>query len=54
MVINEELREMIANESPANELRDRACELGMRTLREDGLMAIFNGETTVDEVVRYT
>ncbi|MBR7106903.1 MAG: type II/IV secretion system protein [Lentisphaeria bacterium] len=54
MVINDELREMIANETPANLLRDRACELGMRMLREDGLLAIFNGETTVDEVVRYT
>ena len=54
MVVNDELREMIANETPANILRDRACELGMRLLREDGLQAIFNGETTVDEVVRYT
>ena len=54
MVINQELRDMISNETPANILRDRACEFGMRTLREDGLMAIFNGETSVDEVVRYT
>jgi type IV pilus assembly protein PilB len=54
MLINDELREMIANSTPANIVRDRACELGMRMLREDGLMAIFNGETTVDEVVRYT
>ena len=54
MVINDELREMVANETPANILRERACELGMRLLREDGLLAIFNGETTVDEVVRYT
>ena len=54
MVVNDELREMIANETPANILRDKACELGMRLLREDGLQAIFNGETTVDEVVRYT
>ena len=54
MVINQELRDMISNETPANILRDRACEFGMRTLREDGLLAIFNGETSVDEVVRYT
>lgn len=54
MVINDELREMVANETPANILRERACEMGMRLLREDGLLAIFNGETTVDEVVRYT
>jgi len=54
MVINQELREMIANSTPANILRDKACEFGMRTLRDDGLLAIFNGETSVDEVVRYT
>ncbi|MBE6386455.1 MAG: pilus assembly protein PilB [Lentisphaerae bacterium] len=54
MVVNQELRDMISNGTPANILRDRACEMGMRTLREDGLMAIFNAETSVDEVVRYT
>lgn len=54
MVINQELREMISANVPANELAARAVEFGMRPLREDGLLAIFNGETTVDEVVRYT
>ncbi len=54
MVINQDLREMISNNAPANELRDKAIALGMRPLREDGLLAIFNGETSVDEVVRYT
>ena len=52
--MNNEIREMIANEAPANHLRDKAREMGMRTLREDGLAAILNGETTVDEVLRYT
>jgi hypothetical protein len=37
-----------------NELAAKAILYGMRPLRDDGLMAIFNGETTVDEVVRYT
>ena len=54
MVINDALRDMIANSTPANILGAKAAEFGMRTLREDGLLAIFNGETTVDEVVRYT
>ena len=54
MVINQELREMISANVPANELAERAISFGMRPLREDGLLAIFNGETTVDEVVRYT
>ena len=54
LVVNNELREMISNGVPANELADKACEYGMRPLREDGLLAIFNHETSVDEVVRYT
>ncbi|MBS1371853.1 MAG: type II/IV secretion system protein [Lentisphaeria bacterium] len=54
LVVNNEIREMIANEAPANHLREKAREMGMRTLREDGLAAVLNGETTVDEVVRYT
>ena len=54
LVVNNELREMISNGAPANELADKACEYGMRPLREDGLMAIYNHETSVDEVVRYT
>jgi len=54
MIINDVLRDMIADSTPANILGAKASEFGMRTLREDGLLAIFNGETTVDEVVRYT
>ncbi len=54
LVVNDVMREMIADSTPANILRDKACEFGMRTLRDDGLLAIFNGETSVDEVVRYT
>ena len=54
LVVNNELREMISNGAPANELADKACQFGMRPLREDGLLAIFNHETSVDEVVRYT
>lgn len=54
LVVNQELREMISEGAPANALRDRACDFGMRPLRDDGLLAIFNGETSVDEVTRYT
>ena len=32
----------------------RLRELGMRTLREDGIRSILNGETTVEEVLKYT
>ncbi|MCQ2379504.1 MAG: GspE/PulE family protein [Victivallaceae bacterium] len=54
MIVTQEMRELIANGAPANELRDMAVRCGMRPLRDDGLLAIFNHETTVDEVVRYT
>ena len=54
LVVDQEMRDMISAGAPANTIRDKACQLGMRPLREDGLMAIFNGETSVDEVVRYT
>ena len=54
LVANAQIRELIYAGAPMNVLREKARELGMRTLREDGLQAIFHGETTVDEVVRYT
>ena len=54
LTVDQEMRDMISAGAPANVLRDKACQLGMRPLREDGLLAIFNGETSVDEVVRYT
>ncbi len=54
MVLNNALREMISNREPMNILREKAREGGMRTLREDGILAIMNAETSVDEVLRYT
>ncbi|MFH1477981.1 MAG: ATPase, T2SS/T4P/T4SS family [Verrucomicrobiota bacterium] len=50
-VINDEVREMIYNKIPLVELRARARELGMRTLREDGLRKVVSGITTLEEVL---
>ncbi|MFH1969306.1 MAG: GspE/PulE family protein [Verrucomicrobiota bacterium] len=50
-VINDEVREMIYNKTPLVELRARARELGMRTLREDGLRKVVSGITTLEEVL---
>ena len=47
-------KDLIFAGAPHTEIREKAREHGMRTVREDGLQAIYNGETTVDEVVRYT
>jgi type IV pilus assembly protein PilB len=54
LVINNQMIELISKNAPTSTLRTKAIELGMRTIREDGLQAIINGETTVDEVLRYT
>jgi type IV pilus assembly protein PilB len=35
-------------------LKQKAIELGMITLRQDGLRSVFDGNTTVEEVLKYT
>jgi len=54
MEINDELRELVMKNSNTNILRAHARRRGMRTLRESGLLAIYEGLTTIDEVVRET
>ena len=54
MIMNDELREMVMNNVPADELRRTAQKQGMVALRDAGLMFIESGTTTVDEVVRET
>ena len=53
-VITDEVRHLIYNGVPANELRAKARELGMRTLREDGMRKVVSGMTTLGEVLRVT
>lgn len=48
------LRELINDRAPTVILKQRAVELGMVTLRQDGLRCVFAGETTIDEVLKYT
>lgn len=52
--VSDPIREQIIERKPAIALRDKAVELGMRTLRDDGIRCILDGYTTVDEVTRYT
>ncbi len=52
--VSEPIRELINQRAPTVVLRQKAIELGMITLREDGLRCIFDGDTTVEEVVKYT
>ncbi|MEM8952968.1 MAG: GspE/PulE family protein [Verrucomicrobiota bacterium] len=52
--LNDTLREMITERAPTVKLRHKAIELGMTTLREDGLRNIYDGTTTIEEVLKYT
>ncbi len=54
LVISEAIRSLINERAPTVVLRQKAVELGMITLREDGLRGIFYGDTTIEEVVKYT
>ncbi len=54
LLVNDALRQLITARAPTLVLKQKAIELGMRTLRDDGLRAIFDGATTVDEVLKYT
>jgi type IV pilus assembly protein PilB len=54
MVLDDELRELIIQNASTQLLRAEALKRGMRTLRQAGLLAIFDGLTTMDEVVRET
>ena len=54
MEVTEELRELIIIGASAMELRKKAIELGMITLRESGLHKLRQGLTTIEEVVKET
>ena len=52
--ISDRLREMILDGAATDAIRLAAKEQGMRSLRDAGLLAIFDGVTTVEEVLRET
>lgn len=52
--INDPIRELITARAPTVVLKQKAIELGMNTLREDGLRNIYLGTTTIEEVLKYT
>ena len=53
-VVDDEVRHMINNNESTIALRQRARELGMRTLREDGVRKVLAGMTTAEEVISTT
>jgi type IV pilus assembly protein PilB len=53
-VLDDEIRRMINEKMSVSMIRQRARDLGMRTLREDGLRKVLGGMTTPDEVITAT
>ena len=54
MLLDDEIRGMIVNRASTNQLREASRRRGMRTLRESGLLSIYDGLTTIEEVVSQT
>jgi type IV pilus assembly protein PilB len=54
LVASKEIKELIIEKAPTIVIREKARELGMKTLREDGIRSILDGDTTIEEVLKYT
>ena len=54
MTITDQLRSLITQRAPTLVLKQKAIESGMRPLRDDGLRCIFDGLTSIEEVLKYT
>ena len=54
MQMDDGLRDLVMNQASTAVLREESRRRGMRTLRESGLQAIYEGLTTIDEVIRET
>ena len=53
-LVNEEIQRLIYESATAHVLRKRARELGMRTMRDDGLRKVLAGQSTIEEVISTT
>jgi type IV pilus assembly protein PilB len=54
MVFNDEIRDLIMSQASTNVLRSAGQKAGMRLLRDNGLAAIYDGITTIDEIAKET
>ncbi len=54
MIVTDKIRNLVVTKAPASEIEKVAREEGMSTLREDGLQKVFDGITTLEEVLRVT
>ena len=54
MTVSDSIRDLISNRAPTLAIKQKALEQGMRSLRSSGLRAIFDGNSTIEEVLKYT
>jgi type IV pilus assembly protein PilB len=54
MTMDDQMRDLVMQEASTSVLRDHARKRGMRSLRECGLLSIYEGNTSIDEVMRET
>ena len=52
--VTDPIKDLITENVPSIVLKQKAIEMGMKTLREDGIRNIFEGNTTIEEVLKYT
>ncbi len=52
--VNDELRELMLHDTSTQEIRAQSRKMGCRSLRDSGLLAIYDGQTTIEEVARST
>jgi type IV pilus assembly protein PilB len=54
MILTDEIRDLVMRRASTNLIRQEAVRQGMRSLREGGLRAIYDGLTTIEEVAKET
>lgn len=54
LTLTDSLKDLITQQTPESELRKKAKEQGLLSLREEGLRNVFNGSTTIEEVLQHT
>ncbi len=54
LITNEKIREMVLEKASADVIRKAAQEAGMKTLRQDGMLKVLDGTTSIEEVMRVT
>jgi type IV pilus assembly protein PilB len=54
VIVNDEVRDLISGGASTDQLRSACRKQGMQTLRESGMHALYEGKTTIEEIVRET